>query len=195
MLRYSLLRLLVFLGCVSLLWLVGLRDRDQLLLLVVGAALLSAVISYFALRRFREDYSAQLAHKIEARSAAKRAAAAQPLGRRGGRGRRGVRRRGHLPLSRPVGSGSYPEPVDLEFSGEVWFWRGPAPHHFVSVPDELCGGIEDASSLVTYGWGMIPVTVRLGVDLDDLAVAQGRRLHRAAAPTCAGASRSTSATR
>ena len=87
--------------------------------------------------------------------------------------------------------------MDLEFRGEVWFWRGPAPHHFVSVPDELCGGIEDASSLVTYGWGMIPVTVRLGGSrVDDLAVAQGRRLHRAAArSTCVGASRSTSATR
>jgi hypothetical protein len=52
--------------------------------------------------------------------------------------------------------------MDLEFPGEVWFWRGPAPHHFVSVPDELCAGIHDASALVTYGWGMIPVTVRLG---------------------------------
>jgi len=39
--------------------------------------------------------------------------------------------------------------MDLEFSGEVWFWRGPAPHHFLSVPDELCAGIEDASQ-VTY---------------------------------------------
>jgi hypothetical protein len=78
MLRYSLLRLLVFLGCVSLLWLVGLRGRDDLFLLVVGAALLSAVISYFGLRRFREDYSAQLARKIEERSAAKRAAAPKP---------------------------------------------------------------------------------------------------------------------
>ena len=52
--------------------------------------------------------------------------------------------------------------MDLEFSGEVWFWRGPAPHHFVSVPDELCGGIESASALVTYGWGMVPVSVRMG---------------------------------
>jgi hypothetical protein len=74
MVRYSLLRLLVFFGCVSVLWLAGLRDRDQLPYLVVGAALLSAVISYFALRRFREDYSAQVAHKLEARAAAKRAA-------------------------------------------------------------------------------------------------------------------------
>ena len=75
MVRYSVLRLLVFFGCVSVLWLAGLRDRDQLPYLVVGAALLSAVISYFALRRFREDYSAQLAQKIEARSAAKKGAA------------------------------------------------------------------------------------------------------------------------
>ena len=52
--------------------------------------------------------------------------------------------------------------MDLEFSGEVWFWRGPAPHHFVSVPEVLCEGIADASALVTYGWGMVPVTVRLG---------------------------------
>jgi hypothetical protein len=74
MLRYSLLRLLIFLGCVSLLWLVGLRDREELLLLVVIAALLSAVISYFGLRRFREDYSAQLAQKLEQRSAARQAA-------------------------------------------------------------------------------------------------------------------------
>jgi Protein of unknown function (DUF4229) len=78
-LRYSLLRLLVFLGCVSLLWLAGLRDRDQLPYLVVGAALLSAVISYFALRRFREDYSAQVAHTLEARAAAKRAASASAV--------------------------------------------------------------------------------------------------------------------
>ncbi len=36
------------------------------------------MISYFALRRFREDYSAQLAHKIEARAAAKQGAAPAP---------------------------------------------------------------------------------------------------------------------
>jgi len=50
----------------------------------------------------------------------------------------------------------------LEFSGEIWFWKGPAPWHFVTVPDEECGGLEAASALVTYGWGMIPVTARIG---------------------------------
>ena len=42
--------------------------------LVVAAALLSAVISYFGLRRFREEYSAQLAERIERRSATRQAA-------------------------------------------------------------------------------------------------------------------------
>jgi Domain of unknown function (DUF1905) len=52
--------------------------------------------------------------------------------------------------------------MNLKFSGEVWFWRGPAPHHFITVPDEECGALEAASALVTYGWGMIPVTAQIG---------------------------------
>jgi hypothetical protein len=52
--------------------------------------------------------------------------------------------------------------VELEFSGEVWFWKGPAPHHFVTVPDDECAAIEAAAPLVTYGWGMIPVAARIG---------------------------------
>ncbi|MBM6404956.1 DUF4229 domain-containing protein [Phycicoccus sp. CSK15P-2] len=71
-LRYTVLRALVFLGCVALLWLLGLRGEDDTLLLVVGAALLSMLVSYVALRRFREDYSAQVATTIERRTAARR---------------------------------------------------------------------------------------------------------------------------
>ncbi len=52
--------------------------------------------------------------------------------------------------------------MELAFSGEVWFWRGPAPWHFVTVPDEGCAALESASPSVTYGWGMIPVTAHLG---------------------------------
>jgi hypothetical protein len=52
--------------------------------------------------------------------------------------------------------------VDLAFSGELWFWKGPAPWHFVTVPDEACAALEDASALVSYGWGMIPVTAQIG---------------------------------
>jgi hypothetical protein len=52
--------------------------------------------------------------------------------------------------------------MELEFGGEVWFWKGPAPWHFVTVPDEECGALEAASALVTYGWGMIPVAAQIG---------------------------------
>ena len=72
MLRYTLLRFLVFFGCLAVLWLLGLRDEEDMLLLVAGAAVLSALISFVVLRRFREDYSAQLATRLEERSAARR---------------------------------------------------------------------------------------------------------------------------
>ena len=52
--------------------------------------------------------------------------------------------------------------MDMEFTGELWFWRGPAPWHFVTVPDEQCATLESMSALVTYGWGMIPVGARIG---------------------------------
>lgn len=52
--------------------------------------------------------------------------------------------------------------VELEFSGEVWYWRGPAPFHFVTVPEEESAALEAASAMVSYGWGMIPVQARIG---------------------------------
>jgi hypothetical protein len=52
--------------------------------------------------------------------------------------------------------------MHLEFSGEIWFWKGPAPWHFVTVPDDECGALESTAATVSYGWGMIPVTARIG---------------------------------
>ncbi len=52
--------------------------------------------------------------------------------------------------------------MTFEFAGEVWYWRGPAPFHFVTVPEEHCAAIKAMASYVTYGWGMIPATVRIG---------------------------------
>ena len=52
--------------------------------------------------------------------------------------------------------------VDLEFSGEIWYWRGPAPYHFVAVPEEQCAALAHASRSVSYGWGMIPVRAQIG---------------------------------
>lgn len=52
--------------------------------------------------------------------------------------------------------------MNLEFSGEVWFWRGPSPFYFVTVPEEECLQLQETSSSVSYGWGMIPVTASVG---------------------------------
>lgn len=49
-----------------------------------------------------------------------------------------------------------------EFSGKIWFWRGPAPWYFVTVPEEQSHDLSAIARLVTYGWGMIPVRVRIG---------------------------------
>ena len=52
--------------------------------------------------------------------------------------------------------------MPYEFSGEVWYWRGPAPFYFVTVPEDVSVELQAASSFVSYGWGMIPVTVEVG---------------------------------
>lgn len=52
--------------------------------------------------------------------------------------------------------------MEMEFSGEIWFWKGPSPFHFVTVPEELCDALDATAGLVSYGWGMIPVQVRIG---------------------------------
>lgn len=52
--------------------------------------------------------------------------------------------------------------MKLEFAGEIWFWRGPAPWYFVTVPEEYCHEMKAISGFVTYGWGMIPATVTIG---------------------------------
>lgn len=52
--------------------------------------------------------------------------------------------------------------MDLHFSGQIIHWRGPAPFHFVEVPDEQSAAIEAVASMVTYGWGAIPVRARIG---------------------------------
>lgn len=52
--------------------------------------------------------------------------------------------------------------MSFDFTGVVWFWKGPAPWYFVTVSEEVCEELTDISSTVTYGWGMIPVVARIG---------------------------------
>ena len=52
--------------------------------------------------------------------------------------------------------------MQLEFDGAVWYWRGPAPFYFVTVPEPECAQIAGVSVGVSYGWGMIPVSASVG---------------------------------
>ena len=52
--------------------------------------------------------------------------------------------------------------MNIEFEGTIWFWKGPAPWYFVTVPTEQSRDLKAISGLVTYGWGVIPVHVQIG---------------------------------
>ena len=52
--------------------------------------------------------------------------------------------------------------IEVEFSGELYHWRGPSPYHFIRVPDGVSEGIREVANAVSYGWGVIPVKVRIG---------------------------------
>ena len=52
--------------------------------------------------------------------------------------------------------------MDLLVSGEIWYWKGPSPFHFVTVPEDESQMIASVAPMVTYGWGVIPVTVTAG---------------------------------
>ena len=52
--------------------------------------------------------------------------------------------------------------VRFLFAGEVIYWRGPSPYHFVPLPPAEAAEIRSVANLVTYGWGVIPVRARIG---------------------------------
>ncbi len=52
--------------------------------------------------------------------------------------------------------------MNLKFNGEIWFWKGPAPWYFVTVPAVPSSDLKGISGFVTYGWGVIPVRVWIG---------------------------------
>jgi nucleoid-associated protein YgaU len=52
--------------------------------------------------------------------------------------------------------------VELRFEGEVVHWRGPAPYLFVPLPPPEAAQVRAVARQVTYGWGVIPVTARIG---------------------------------
>jgi len=52
--------------------------------------------------------------------------------------------------------------MDMRFDGEIWYWRGPAPFYFATVPAPFSADIKDIAFEVSYGWGVIPVRARIG---------------------------------
>ena len=52
--------------------------------------------------------------------------------------------------------------MEIEFSGQVIEWRGPAPYYYLPLPDEAADDVHEVAAMATYGWGVIPVAARLG---------------------------------
>jgi hypothetical protein len=52
--------------------------------------------------------------------------------------------------------------MNIEFSGAIWYWRGPSPYHFLTIPEAQSRELKAVVHLVTYGWGMIPVQAQIG---------------------------------
>ncbi len=69
MVRYSLLRILIFFGFLFLFWLIGLRNNPVLLL--GASAIASAAASYILLRGMRDEITAKLVDRHEAKLEAK----------------------------------------------------------------------------------------------------------------------------
>ncbi|MBR7744123.1 DUF1905 domain-containing protein [Phycicoccus sp. BSK3Z-2] len=66
--------------------------------------------------------------------------------------------------------------MDLTFSGAVYEWRGPAPHHFVDLPEEESAAVQATSALTSYGWGCIPLAARIGrTDFTTALIPRGER--------------------
>jgi len=72
MVRYLILRTLIFVGCLAATWLLGLRDSEDQFLAVIIAAVASLVISAVVLKPFREKASVAIAERVDQRVERKR---------------------------------------------------------------------------------------------------------------------------
>lgn len=51
---------------------------------------------------------------------------------------------------------------EFEISGELFEWRGPSPFHFVRVSKSDSDSIKTEASILSYGWGVIPINGKVG---------------------------------
>ncbi len=49
-----------------------------------------------------------------------------------------------------------------EFSASLFEWRGPAPFYWLALPEHSCDYVRGEAAEASYGWGAIPVRVRIG---------------------------------
>lgn len=52
--------------------------------------------------------------------------------------------------------------MELQFSGTVFEWRGPAPFYYVAVPEDDSADLKADEAMLSYGWGCIPVKAVVG---------------------------------
>jgi hypothetical protein len=52
--------------------------------------------------------------------------------------------------------------MEFEFAAKIFEWRGPAPFYFVALPEDVAAFVSAMANQLTYGWGVIPVAVRIG---------------------------------
>ena len=52
--------------------------------------------------------------------------------------------------------------MDLDFTAELFEWRGPAPFYWLSIPEDGCEYVRAEAAQASYGWGAIPVRARIG---------------------------------
>jgi hypothetical protein len=52
--------------------------------------------------------------------------------------------------------------MEFTFAGEIVWWRGPAPYHFVAMPADDARALGQVANRLTYGWGCIPVRATIG---------------------------------
>lgn len=51
--------------------------------------------------------------------------------------------------------------MELEFTGVLVEWRGPAPYHFVPLPPDEADLFDQVKAEIAY-WGVVPVTAWIG---------------------------------
>lgn len=52
--------------------------------------------------------------------------------------------------------------MPIEFVSTLVEWRGPAPYIFAPLPGSMCDELKMRAAGLSYGWGVIPVSARIG---------------------------------